>query len=142
MSGRRTSVQRGFLSSSSPPPPPALTPSSFSFRRHRGPKLEEFLSRYSNPKYIQLGSALKFTKICENEAQVYPRMAPTCEWDTAAPHVVLSEAGGEILQCGRCTGEGELLEPWEEALGRNQPVCYNKESDLNPFFIAYGRRKN
>ena len=134
-------MQRGFLSSSSPPPP-ALTPSSFSFRRHRGPKLEEFLSRYSNPKYIQLGSALKFTKICENEAQVYPRMAPTCEWDTAAPHVVLSEAGGEILQCGRCTGEGELLEPWEEALGRNQPVCYNKESDLNPFFIAYGRRKN
>ena len=109
-------------------------------RSHRGAQAEEFLSQYDSPTYIQMGSSLKFTKIAENEAQVYPRFAPTCEWDTAAPHVVLEEAGGAILQCGRCNAQGDLLEPWKEALAKNQPVVYNKEDDLNPFFIAYGKR--
>ena len=110
-------------------------------RRHTSAAAEEFLSHYTNPKFIQMGSSLKFTKIAENEAHIYPRMAPTCEWDTAAPHVVINEAGGEILQAGLCASDGTLLENWEEALKKGEPVVYNKENDLNPFFVAYGKRK-
>ncbi|QDZ25567.1 inositol monophosphatase [Chloropicon primus] len=109
-------------------------------RRHMSKETEDFISRYDSPVFTQMGSSLKFTKIAENEAHIYPRMAPTCEWDTAAPHVVLSEAGGEVLQCGLCTSSGELLEDWKEVLVKQVPVVYNKENDLNPFFVAYGKR--
>ena len=109
-------------------------------RRHRSQESEDFVKRYDDPKFIQMGSSLKFTRIAENAAHVYPRMAPTCEWDTAAPHVIVTEAGGEVLQCGVCDADGVLQEPWEEALARQNPVVYNKENDLNPFFVAYGKR--
>ncbi len=52
----------------------------------------------------------------------------------------MTEAGGSVVQCGRCDREGNLLEDWREALARQQEVLYNKEDDLNPFFIAYGKR--
>jgi 3'(2'), 5'-bisphosphate nucleotidase len=80
-----------------------------------------------------MGSSLKFTKIAENEAHIYPRLAPTCEWDTAAPHIVVTEAGGEIVHAGACLSDGTALEPLQEALEKNLPVIYNKENDLNPF---------
>ena len=110
-------------------------------RRHKSKEAKDFVSKFKNPKFIQMGSSLKFTKIAENEAHIYPRLAPTCEWDTAAPHVVVTEAGGEIVHAGWCTADGEALEPLKDALEKNLPVLYNKENDLNPFFIAYGKRK-
>lgn len=78
--------------------------------------------------------------VAEGLAHVYPRLAPTCEWDTAASHVVVTEAGGRVVQAGRCDSDGVLLEDWKEALERDCAVKYNKEYPLNPFFVVYGRR--
>lgn len=52
-------------------------------------------------------------QVAEGEAHVYPRLAPTCEWDTAAAHAIVEEAGGVVLQAGRCDGKGTLLEDWK-----------------------------
>ena len=52
-------------------------------------------------------------QVAEGAAHVYPRLAPTSEWDTAAAHVVVTEAGGEVLQAGRCDNKGKPLEDWK-----------------------------
>ena len=44
---------------------------------------------------------------------MYPRLAPTCEWDTAAAHAIVAEAGGTVLQAGRCDAKGAPLEDWQ-----------------------------
>jgi 3'(2'), 5'-bisphosphate nucleotidase len=67
---------------------------------------------------VQAGSSLKFLKIAVGEADIYPRLAPTCEWDTAAAHAVLDGAGGEVLQAN------------------GEPMIYGKNEILNPHFIA------
>ena len=67
---------------------------------------------------VQAGSSLKFLKIATGEADIYPRLAPTCEWDTAAAHAVLNGAGGEVTQAN------------------GEPMVYGKDEILNPHFIA------
>ncbi len=67
-----------------------------------------------------MGSALKICLVAEGSADIYPRLGPTSEWDTAASHCVLNEAGGRLLEPG-----GEEL-------------AYNKSSLLNPWFLAIG----
>ncbi len=67
------------------------------------------------------GSAIKFCRIAEGLADIYPRFGDTCEWDTAAGQILLQEAGGAVVDFN-----------W-------QPLRYNaKESLLNPHFIAVG----
>ncbi len=71
---------------------------------------------------LSAGSSLKFCWIAEGRADFYPRLAPTCEWDTAAAQAVLTAAGGKVVRA-------ENL----------QPLRYNtQESVLNPFFLAMG----
>jgi len=65
------------------------------------------------------GSALKMCKIADGEIDIYPRLAPTMEWDTAAGQCIMEEAGGEILSADSLT-----------------PLVYNKEDLHNPSFIA------
>jgi 3'(2'), 5'-bisphosphate nucleotidase len=67
---------------------------------------------------VQAGSSLKFLKIATGDADIYPRLAPTCEWDTAAAHAVLNGAGGEVAQAN------------------GEPLVYGKNEVLNPHFIA------
>lgn len=67
---------------------------------------------------VQAGSSLKIIKIATGEADIYPRLAPTCEWDTAAAQAILEGAGGMVLQENGC------------------PLVYGKEDILNPSFIA------
>lgn len=67
---------------------------------------------------VQAGSSLKFIKIAIGEADLYPRLAPTCEWDTAAAQAVLEGAGGQVTQAD------------------GTPMRYGKEDILNPHFIA------
>ena len=67
---------------------------------------------------VQAGSSLKFLKIAEGTADLYPRLAPTCEWDTAAAHAVLEGAGGTVTQPG------------------GMALRYGKAEILNPHFIA------
>ena len=69
---------------------------------------------------VQAGSSLKFLKIATGEADLYPRLAPTCEWDTAAAHAVLEGAGGSVTQAS------------------GEPMRYGKAEILNPHFIAKG----
>lgn len=71
------------------------------------------------PELISMGSSLKICLVAEGIADVYPRLGPTFEWDTAAAHCILQEAGGDIIDV---TGN---------------TLCYNnKQSLLNPDFFA------
>ncbi|WP_040844923.1 3'(2'),5'-bisphosphate nucleotidase CysQ family protein, partial [Nitrospirillum viridazoti] len=67
------------------------------------------------------GSSVKFCRIAEGVADLYPRFGPTCEWDTAAGHAVLLAAGG-----GMTTPEGD-------------PFRYGKAGFRNGPFIAHGK---
>jgi len=92
-------------------------------RSHRGDSLDAFLARAGTHELVGVGSALKFCLVAEGAADVYPRLGPTSEWDTAAAHAVLVAAGGAV-----CALDGGALE-------------YNAhESLLNPFFVAFGPR--
>jgi len=92
-------------------------------RSHRGDSLDEFLARAGPHELLALGSALKFCLVAEGAADVYPRLSPTSEWDTAAAHAVVAAAGGTV-----CRLDGAPLE-------------YNtREELLNPSFVAYGPR--
>jgi 3'(2'), 5'-bisphosphate nucleotidase len=90
-------------------------------RSHRGASLDAFLGRLKDYELIAVGSALKFCLVAEGAADVYPRLGPTSEWDTAAAQAVVTAAGGQVR-----TLAGE-------------PLAYNvKESLENPQFLCYG----
>ncbi len=77
--------------------------------------------KFPNAQIVQAGSSLKFCLIAEGEADLYPRFGPTSEWDIAAGHVIVNEAGGKVF-------------------GFNEKILtYNKkENILNPEFYAIG----
>ena len=90
-------------------------------RSHRGDSLEAFLARIGDYDIISMGSSLKSCLVAEGAADIYPRLGPTSEWDTAAAQCIVEEAGGIITQTNR------------------QPLRYNtKESLLNPHFLVIG----
>ena len=68
--------------------------------------------------------------VAEGAAHVYPRLAPTSEWDTCAAQAIVECAGGEVLQ----HAGGKACDP-------GKPVAYNKPEALNPFFVVYGKRE-
>ena len=90
-------------------------------RSHLNEETSAFLNGLKNPETVSKGSSLKFLIIAESNADVYPRLAPTMEWDTAAAHIILEEAGGQVVRADDHT-----------------PLIYNKENLTNPHFIAYG----
>jgi 3'(2'), 5'-bisphosphate nucleotidase len=73
-------------------------------RSHGDPRTEAFIDSRPGAIRQMLGSAVKFCRIAEGQADVYPRLAPTCEWDVAAGHAVLVSAGGKITD-----GQGNEL---------------------------------
>lgn len=90
-------------------------------RSHRGDSLDGFLARIGPHALVALGSSLKLCVLAEGEADVYPRLGPTSQWDIAAGQAVLEGAGGRV-----CTLEGATL-------------TYEARGDfLNPFFVAFG----
>lgn len=90
-------------------------------RSHISPGLQSYLQQLGEHEMKSVGSSLKFCLLAEGEADIYPRLGLTSEWDTAAAQAVLESAGGKVLQYGS-----------EAALD------YNQKSDiLNPYFIAY-----
>lgn len=88
-------------------------------RSHMSSETENYLKKLSEPKIVSKGSSLKFLLVASGEADIYPRFGPTMEWDTAAAHVIVTEAGGLV------TLEDEI-----------NPLSYNKENLLNPYFIV------
>ena len=88
-------------------------------RSHLNPETQQFIENFPGAEVISMGSSLKFMLVAENKAQVYPRFAPTMEWDTAAAHGVVDNMGlGLFQQPG-----GEML-------------TYNKPNLLNPYFVC------
>lgn len=88
---------------------------------HRSPETGDVLARLGASEVRRAGSSLKFCLIARGEIDVYPRIGPTCEWDTAAAHAVLSAAGGSV----------RTLDGRELAYGKAPKY-------LNPHFIAWG----
>ncbi len=92
-------------------------------RSHSTPETEAYIERmrqkHAAVRLCSSGSSLKICLVAEGKADVYPRFAPTMEWDTAAGHAIMRAVGGEIWQAG---GEG--------------PLRYNKGDLLNPWFIV------
>ncbi|NNF66414.1 MAG: 3'(2'),5'-bisphosphate nucleotidase CysQ [Gammaproteobacteria bacterium] len=90
-------------------------------RSHRGSSLDAYLAKLGEFEMLPMGSSLKFCLVADGSADIYPRLGPTNEWDTAAAHAVLAAAGGQVLQPD------------------GQPLRYNtKEPLLNPYFFAIG----
>ena len=89
-------------------------------RSHMNEDTLNFVKQFSGTTEVPMGSSLKFLKIAEGEADIYPRFGPTMEWDTAAAHGVVSACGYSIKE----------FENYSE-------LRYNKENLLNPFFVAF-----
>jgi len=89
-------------------------------RSHRSPETDAYLERFDIAEDVSAGSSLKFCRIAEGNADLYPRLGRTMEWDTAAAHGVLKHAGGHV----------ETLD--------GAPLCYGKSGLDNPHFVAFG----
>lgn len=90
-------------------------------RSHLNEETQAFVDQLHQPILVSKGSSLKFLLIASGEAHLYPRLAPTMEWDTAAAQIIVEEAGGKVLQAGT-----------------EKAVIYNKENLLNPHFLCLG----
>ena len=88
-------------------------------RSHMNPETQEFIDSLRDAALVSAGSSLKFMLLAEGKADVYPRYAPTMEWDTAAAHAIVLETGLRVLE-----------------FGSDQPLIYNKENLLNPYFLV------
>jgi len=93
-------------------------------RSHMSEAVENYVKQFENPELVSMGSSLKLVLVAEGKADIYPRLGPTMEWDTAAAQIVVEEAGGTVLN--------------HET---DQPLTYNKENLLNPYFLVFGNRK-
>jgi len=89
-------------------------------RNHRTPELEAFISELNVKSAASVGSSLKFCRIASGDADIYPRLGRTMEWDTAAGHAVVMAAGGSV-----CTLDGD-------------PLAYGKVGFENPDFVVRG----
>ena len=90
-------------------------------RSHASEAVSAYLERLGEHEMVPMGSSLKLCVIAEGKADVYPRLGPTSEWDTAAAHAVVLGAGGQVVDC------------------QGKPLQYNAEENiLNPWFLVYG----
>jgi 3'(2'), 5'-bisphosphate nucleotidase len=89
---------------------------------HPDARLEDFLAQYPQHDITAMGSSLKLCLVAEGSAHFYPRFGPTMEWDTAAAHCVVQEAGAQVYSMD----DGQVLR-------------YNKEDLYNPSFLVQVR---
>jgi 3'(2'), 5'-bisphosphate nucleotidase len=89
-------------------------------KSHRDQATDDYIAKYNVRDMKSAGSSLKFCLIATGEADLYPRVGRTMEWDTAAGHAVLAGAGGEVVRFDDLT-----------------PLTYGKADFANPFFIAH-----
>jgi 3'(2'), 5'-bisphosphate nucleotidase len=99
-------------------PPQAIR--AVASKNHMNEDTRHFIQQLGEHQLVQAGSSLKFCRIAEGQADIYPRLGPTCEWDTGAAHAVLVAAGGKVTQLD------------------GTPLAYGKEEVLNPYFVASG----
>jgi len=90
-------------------------------RSHRGELLDSYLAKLGDHVMVPMGSSLKLCLVATGEADIYPRLGPTSEWDTAAAQAVVESAGGRVTNLA------------------GEAIIYNtKESLLNPHFLVFG----
>ncbi|EBA14198.1 3'(2'),5'-bisphosphate nucleotidase CysQ [Roseobacter sp. CCS2] len=89
-------------------------------KSHRDQATDDYINKYATADMKSAGSSLKFCLVATGEADIYPRLGRTMEWDTAAGHAVLKGAGGEVVRFDDHT-----------------TLAYGKPGFENPFFIAY-----
>ena len=106
-----------------PPKMPVFALRIVQSRSHPSAELDAYLQRLPATESIRRGSSLKFCTVASAEADLYPRLGPTWEWDTAAGHAVVLAAGGVVVDL-----EGN-------------PLRYNKETLLNGPFLAAPSRE-
>jgi len=82
-------------------------------RSHHDTRLDELIEQLGRCEFQSMGSSLKFCLVAEGKAHFYPRLGPTMEWDTAAAHCIVLEAGGVVINCN------------EETLHYNKPDLHN-----------------
>lgn len=89
-------------------------------RSHLNEAVQAMLERLGENELVSMGSSLKLCLVAEGQADLYPRLGPTSEWDTAAAQAVVVAAGGQVTDC------------------QMQPLDYNqKDSLLNPHFLVF-----
>lgn len=89
-------------------------------KSHRDQATDDYINQYNVQDMKSAGSSLKFCLVATGEADIYPRLGRTMEWDTAAGHAVLNGAGGDVVRFDDLS-----------------PLQYGKDGYANPFFIAY-----
>jgi len=89
-------------------------------KSHRDAATDAWIARYAVADFKSAGSSLKFCLVASGEADLYPRLGPTMEWDTAAGEAVLRAAGGEVV-----------------VFESRAPMRYGRADRRNPFFIAH-----
>lgn len=89
-------------------------------KSHRDAATDAYIARYDVADLVSAGSSLKFCLVAAGEADLYPRLGRTMEWDTAAGHAVLAGAGGRVVR-----------------FDDHAPLTYGKPGYENPFFIAH-----
>lgn len=89
-------------------------------KSHRDQATDDYIGKYNVRDMTSAGSSMKFCLVATGEADLYPRVGRTMEWDTAAGHAVLAGAGGDVVRFDDHT-----------------PLRYGKPTYANPFFIAY-----
>ena len=104
--------------------PPSSGLVAVASRSNHAPGADAFLGQYTVIQRTSAGSSLKFCLVAQGAADIYPRVGPTCEWDTAAGHAIVSAAGGSVTQLD------------------GQPLVYGNAAAkfLNPDFVAWGRQ--
>jgi 3'(2'), 5'-bisphosphate nucleotidase len=88
-------------------------------RSHMSAETETFIQMYPGASLISMGSSLKFMLVAEGRAQIYPRFAPTMEWDTAAAQAIVVAAGGKVLNYPELS-----------------MLTYNRQNMLNGWFLC------
>ena len=92
-------------------------------RSHQTPELKAYIEEkrreLGDIEFIAAGSSQKFCVIAEGGANIYPRLGPTMEWDTAAGQTIAENAGAKVIR-----------------YDNQQPLTYNKEDLYNPYFIV------
>ena len=93
-------------------------------RSHMSPETEAYINeekkKHKVVNIVSAGSSLKFCLVAEGKADAYPRFGPTMEWDTGAGHIIATETGKRLVRCDTM-----------------EPLTYNKENLLNPYFLVY-----
>lgn len=98
---------------------PAIT--IIASRSHLSDETKDFISQFSNVTLTSMGSSLKFMLLLEGKADLYPRLFPTMEWDTAAAHALLNASNRGIYHTN----------------SKGEELTYNKADLTNPYFLSY-----